>query len=114
MTRSELIASIKTDLGANYNSDDDALLEQITKEMIMDALYISNRMHKASEADSEAYCTQLDVLAPDVRKAVKSVYLIRGGEDASSQSMSGISVSFQNAVDVMTKDIVRSGKRILR
>lgn len=111
MTKATLLASIIADLGVNYR-DDNAVISSILDEVIDDALLVSGRnqlVHTDSDLDA-----QLDVLSSNVRKAVKSIYLLRGAEDAKSQSLSGISTTFENAIETMNYDIIRTGKRILR
>ena len=108
MTKQELLSSIEADLGANYQSSDSELLGAILDEVIQDALLASGRNFLP---DQEA---QLGILSSNIRKAVKSIYLLRGAEDVKSQSVSGLSSTFENAVEQMTYDIIRTGKRVLR
>lgn len=108
MTKEQLLHSISTDLGANYRNDS-VLLEEIFDEVVNDALIVSNRSQLAS-ADMGS---QLDILASNIRKCVKSIYLIRGAEDVKSQSQSGLNSTYENAVETMTHDIIRQNKRIL-
>ena len=110
MTKSQLIASIVADLGANYQNDDE-LLGAIFDEVVNDALLVSGRTFLAKT--DEGYETQLDVLSSNIRKAVKSIYLLRGAEDVKSQSVSGINSTFENAIETMNYDIIRTGKRVL-
>lgn len=111
MTKQELLSSIITDLGANYQSTDSTLLGALLDEVISDALIVSNRMQYSKT--TEGMSAQLDVLSSNIRKAVKSIYLLRGGEDAKSSSTSGISTTFENAIETMNYDIIRSNKRVL-
>lgn len=116
MTRNELFQSIIIDLGANFQTEDQTLLGALLDETINDALIVSNRYTKAHLNDDENMGTHLDVLSSDIRKCVKSVYLRRGSEETLSTTVNGISLSstFENAIDVMTHDIIRSGKRLMR
>lgn len=111
MTRENLLSSIITDLGANYHTEDSQLIGALLDEVISDALLVSNRTQLASSA--EGMEEQLDILGSNVRKAVKSMYLIRGAEDVKSQSVSGLSSTYENAIETMNYDIIRSNKRIL-
>lgn len=108
MTKAQLLSSIQADLGDNYSSSDSDLLGALLDEVITDALLVSGR---ASLSDKEA---QLDVLGSNIRKAVKSIYLQRGAEDVKSQSLSGLSSSYDNAIETMRHDIIFSQKRILQ
>ena len=111
MTKTALLNSIISDLGANYSTSDAGLLSSLLDEMIDEALFISNRRFLAT--DEVMLGLQLDILAPNVRRAVKTVYLQRGAEDVTSQSRSGLSSTYDLAVETMQKDIARTGKRIV-
>lgn len=111
MTKQNLLSSIVADLGANYNEENSSLLGALLDDVINDALIVSNRKYLAT--DEAALEAQLDILSSNIRKAVKSVYLLRGAEDVKSQSQSGLSSTYENALETMTYDIIRSNKRIL-
>lgn len=111
MTKENLLSSIVADLGSNYQESDSALLGAILDEVVDDALRVSGRIFMAQT--DEGMSAQLDVLSSNIRKAVKSIYLLRGAEDVKSQSESGISSTYENAVETMTYDIIRTGKRVL-
>ena len=108
MTRDQLLSSIQADLGDNYSSSDSDVLGALLDEVIADALFVSGR---AALSDRAA---QLEVLGSNIRKAVKSIYLQRGAEDVRNQSLSGISSAYDNAIETMTHDIIRTQKRILQ
>lgn len=107
MTKAELLASIIADLGANYNSNDESILTEILDETIANALRFSNRQFKT---DVEA---QYDILASDIRRCTKSLYLQRGAEDVMNQVQNGVNARYVNAAERMRLDIFRGGKRIL-
>ena len=107
MTKSQLLASIIQDLGANFNSDDETLLTELLDEVINNALRFSNRRFKTNVED------QIEILAPEIRRCCKSIYLQRGSEDVSSQNTSGLNSKYTNAWERMRQDIYKSGKRIL-
>ena len=111
MTKEQLIYSIVSDLGANYHDESSELLEALLDEAVNDALIVSNRSVLART--QEGLQAQLDVLASNIRKCVKSMYLQRGAEDVKSQSQSGLNSTYENAIETMSLDIIRSGKRIL-
>lgn len=111
MTKEDLLNSIILDLGANYD-EESALISALLDEVIDDALYISNRDQLVtSEASKEV---QMEVLSSNIRRAVKTIYLQRGAEDVKSQTLSGISSAYDDAIDTMKNSIIRSGKRIVR
>ena len=107
MTRDDLLISIVTDLGANYREDDIQQIGELLDEVINDALSVSNRKF---QSDLEA---QLSILASNIRRCVKSIYLQRGAEDTSSQSLAGVSSSYDDAMARMRADIILTGKRIM-
>lgn len=107
MTKQELLESIKTDLDANYRNDD--VLNELFEEVLNDALFISNRISLYQTKQEE----QISILASNIRKCVKSIYLQRGSEDVTSQSLSGISNTYDDAVERMKSDIIKQGKRRL-
>lgn len=111
MTKENLLSSIVADLGANYRDDSD-VLGALLDDVINDALIVSNRVHLATT--DEKLEAQLDILSSNIKKAVKSIYLLRGAEDVKSQSLSGLSSTYENAIETMLYDIIRSNKRILK
>lgn len=113
MTKNELLTSIVNDLGANYYSDDANILSAILDEIVDEALFISNRSKLVDEEDTETLNKQLTVLSANIRKCVKSIYLQRGSEDVKSQTLSGLNSTYENAIETLEADIVKSGKRIL-
>lgn len=86
------------DLGANYRKDD-IVLDNIIDEVSSIASNISNR----NKNDEKLY--------PYIKTAVKSIYLCRGGEGLSSINESGKSLSFDDAIAKMRKDIIKAGLR---
>lgn len=112
MTKQDLLESIIIDLGANFK-DDEEVLSALLNEVVNDALFISNRdsLAVASEEDLQQ---QLDYLSSNIRRAVKSIYLQRGAEDVTSQSLSGLSSVYDKTIQTMKDDIIKSGKRIIR
>lgn len=108
MTKQELLESIELDLGANFK-DDSQVLQNLFDEVLNDALFISNRK-TLYETDE----TQIDILASNIRRCVKTIYLQRGSEDVSSNSLSGISNTYDDAIERMKADIIKQGKRLLK
>lgn len=111
MTESELLTQIKADLGANFYDGDEAILSSILSDVIEDSLLMSNRGKKAGASNS-AKETQIGILASNIKKAVKTIYLQRGIEDVKSNSQSGLSNTYEDAMETMLKDIIRQNKRL--
>lgn len=113
MTKENLLNSIISDLDANFKNDS-LVLSALLDEVINDALFTSNRDQLVDSADTSTLESQLDVLASNIRRAVKTIYLQRGAEDTKSQSLSGLSSTYDDVIETMKNSIIRSGKRILR
>lgn len=107
MTKTELLSRIVSDLGDNFYDGDTAVLTSILEDVIEDSLSMSNRNGKDLES-------QLDVLSSNIKKAVKAIYLQRGVEDVKSNSMSGLSNTYEDVMEQMLKDIIRQNKRLFR
>lgn len=103
--KEKILQEIIDDLADNYMNDK-SVLASLLDEVISDALSISNRLHKI---DKEA---QLKILKSNIKKAVKTIYLQRGSEDTKSRSESGISNSYDDAIETMKNDIIRENKRL--
>lgn len=99
-TKKSEIEKIIADLGANYKEDKE-VLEEILEEVNSIAFDISNNNNK-------------DKLFPYVNKAVKSIYLCRGAEGLQSQGVGSISNSFEDIIDKLRNDIIKSGLRRLK
>ncbi len=108
MTKEKLLESIKTDLNANYRNDDE-VLNDLFEEVLNDALFISNRKKLYETSEEE----QITILASNIRKCVKTIYLQRGSEDVTSQTLSGISNTYDDSIERMKADIIKQGKRRL-
>ena len=113
MTKENLLNSIISDLDANFKNDS-SVLSALLDEVINDALFTSNRDQLVDSKDTSTLESQLDVLASNIRRAVKTIYLQRGAEDTKSQSLSGLSSTYDDVIETMKNSIIRSGKRILR
>jgi hypothetical protein len=95
------IDKIIADLGANYK-DDKNVLKEILEEVNSIASDISNR-----QKDDEK-------LFPYIKKAVKALYLSRGAEGLTSRNEGSISTSFEDVIDKLRNDIIKSGLRRIR
>lgn len=99
-TKREDIDKIIDDLGANYR-DDKEVLKEILEEVNSIALDISNNKDK-------------NKLFPYIKKAVKAIYLCRGGEGLTSRNDGSISNSFEDIIDKLRNDIIKNGLRRLK
>lgn len=95
------IEKIKSDLGANYRNDDD-VLKDILEEVTSIASDISNRPKNDEK------------LFPYVKKAVKSEYLARGAEGLTSKNEGSMSSSFEDIIDKLRNNIIKSGLRRIK
>lgn len=97
----ENIDKIIADLGANYKNDKD-VLEDILEQVSSIASDISNRTK-----DNEK-------LFPYIKKAVKSEYIARGAEGLTSRSEGSMSSSFEDIIDKLRNNIIKSGLRRIK
>lgn len=95
------IEKIIADLGANYKEDEE-VLKEILEEVSSIASDISNR-----KADDEK-------LFPYIKKATKAVYLTRGAEGIASRNEGSISTSFEDIIEKLRNDIIKSGLRRIK
>ena len=95
------IEKIKSDLGANYRNDED-VLKDILEEVTSIASDISNRTK-----DDEK-------LFPYIKKAVKAEYLTRGAEGLTNRNEGSVSSSFEDIVDKLRNNIIKSGLRRIK
>ena len=80
----------------------DEVLGTILDDTISNALFVSNR----KDTDNN-----IQLLVPEIKKAVKSIYIQRGSEGSKSLSELGTSNTFENPLEEMEKSIVKNGKR---
>ena len=97
----ENIDKIIADLGANYNNDKD-VLEDILEQVSSIASNISNR----AEDDKKLF--------PYIKKAVKAEYLARGAEGLTNRSEGSMSSSFEDTIDKLRNNIIKSGLRRIK
>lgn len=95
------IDKIIADLGANYKNDKD-VLEDILEQVTSIASDISNK-----QKDDEK-------LFPYIKKAVKAEYLARGAEGLTSRNEGSMSSSFEDIVDKLRNNIIKSGLRRIK
>lgn len=94
------IGKIINDLGPNYMGDDN-VLEEIFEEVSSIAADISKR----PEDDVKLF--------PHIKKAVKAIYLSRGSEGLTNRSEGSISSSFEDVIDKLRNNIIKTGLRRL-
>lgn len=94
-----MLGEIKNNLAENYRGDDN-VLQQIINDVTSQALFISNRKN-------------VDILKPEIKRCVISIYLQRGSEDTTNKSESGISSTYVDAIEKMRSDIIKNGKRVI-
>lgn len=97
----ENIDKIIADLGANYKNDKD-VLEDILEQVTSIASDISNRPKEDEK------------LIPYIKKAVKAEYLARGAEGLTSRNEGSMSSSFEDIVDKLRNNIIKSGLRRIK
>lgn len=101
MAETSNIDKIIADLGANYK-DDKNVLKEILEEVNSIASDISNR-----QKDDEK-------LFPYIKRAVKALYLSRGAEGLTSRNEGSISTSFEDIIEKLRNDIIKSGLRRIK
>lgn len=97
-----MIDEIISELGDNYNSDDESVLNNILEEVTANALTISNLSNNIQNQD---------YLKQEIKSCVKGIYLQRGSEGLNNLSQSGINSSFNDCMDKLRNDIIKNGKR---
>ena len=101
MAESSNINKIIADLGANYKEDKE-VLEEIFEEVSSIASDISNRKKEDIK------------LFPYIKKATKAIYLSRGAEGLTSRSEGSISSSYEDIIEKLRNDIIKSGLRRIK
>lgn len=101
MTDTNNINKLIEDLGANYKDDEEVLID-ILEEVSSIASDISNRKKDDIK------------LFPYIKKATKAIYLSRGAEGLTSRNESSISTSFEDIIDKLRNDIIKSGLRRIK
>ena len=95
------IDKIIADLGANYK-DDKEVLSEILEEVSSIASDISNRQKEDIK------------LFPYIKKATKAIYLSRGAEGLTNRNEGSISTSFEDIIEKLRNDIIKSGLRRIK
>lgn len=101
MAETSNIEKIIADLGANYRNDKEVLSE-ILEEVSSIASDISNRQKEDTK------------LFPYIKKATKAIYLSRGTEGLTSRSEGSISSSYEDIMEKLRNDIIKSGLRRIK
>lgn len=100
MADTNKVDKIIADLGANFKNDKD-VVEDILEQIISIASDISNGQNE-------------ERLFPYIRRAVKAEYLARGAEGLTSKSEGSISSSFEDIIDKLRNNIIKSGLRRIK
>lgn len=95
------IDKIIADLGANYKKEDREVLSEILGQVTSIASDVSNSQKE-------------EKLFPYIKKAVKAEYLARGAEGLTSRSEGSMSSSFEDTIDKLRNNIIKSGLRRIR
>lgn len=101
MAETSNIDKIIADLGANYKKDKE-VLEEIFEEVSSIASDISNRKKEDIK------------LFPYIKKVTKAIYLSRGAEGLTSRSEGSISSSYEDNMEKLRNDIIKSGLRRIK
>ena len=97
MAETSNIDKIIADLGANYKDD-----KEVLEEVSSIASDISNRQKDDTK------------LFPYIKKATKAVYLARGAEGMTGRGEGAISSSYEDIMEKLRNDIIKSGLRRLK
>lgn len=101
MADTKNIDKIIADLGANYKKENKEVLEEILVEVTSIASDISNKQKE-------------EKLFPYIKKAVKAEYLARGTEGLISRNEGSMSSSFEDIIDKLRNNIIKSGLRRIK
>ena len=99
MEETSNIDKIIADLASNYKDDKEVFLNEILEEVSSIASDISNRQKNDEK------------LFPYIKKAVKAIYLSRGAEGLTSRGEGSISSSYEDIMEKLRNDIIKSGLR---
>ena len=102
--KENILNKIIEDLGENYSETDKNILKDILDDTILNALRISHRRNNEDNIKTLIY---------EIKKCVKTIYLQRGTEDVSDLNESGKNSTYVDALDVLRRDIIKNGKRVI-
>lgn len=97
-----MLEEIIRQLGDNYDTNDNQLLEDLIDEITYSALSFTNRK-SSEEVESD--------LKDNIKRCVIAKYLQRGGEGSNSLNELGKSASFYDPVQRMYEELIQEGKR---
>lgn len=100
MADTNKVDKIIADLGANFKNDRD-VIEDILEQVTSIASDISNKQNE-------------EKLFPYIKRAVKAEYLARGVEGLTSRSEGSMSSSFEDIIDKLRNNIIKSGLRRIK
>jgi hypothetical protein len=96
-----MLNDIKSRLGANFKTGDDAVLQDIIDDMTIVAADATNRL---------ATDTKLN---PYIKSASTSAYLRRGDEGSKSSNEGSLGVSYIDIEEKLRNDLIRNGLRLV-
>lgn len=97
-----MLQEIIRQLGDNYDTNDNQVLQDLIDEITYSALSFTNRKSSA-EVESD--------LKDNIKRCVIAKYLQRGGEGSNSLNELGKSASFYDPVQRMYEELIQEGKR---
>lgn len=97
-----MLNEIKTDLGANFKTGEDTILQKYIDDLTIVALQVSNRL----SGDN--------TLNHYIKEAVKSAYLRRGDEGTTGSSEGSLSSSYKDIEEKLRQDIIKNGLRLIK
>lgn len=97
-----MLNEIKADLGANFKTGDETILQKYIDDLTVVALQVSNRMMGDDKLDYY------------IKEGVKSAYLRRGDEGTASSNEGSLSSSYKDIEEKLRQDIIKNGLRLVK
>ena len=97
-----MLQEIIRQLGDNYDTNDNQVLQDLIDEITYSALSFTNRTDNQDNRDD---------LKESIKRCVIAKYLQRGGEGTTSTNELGKSATFYDPIERMQKELIQEGKR---
>lgn len=97
-----MLEEIIRQLGDNYDTNDNQLLQDLIDEITYSALSFTNRVSSEEVIEDLSDC---------IKRCVIAKYLQRGGEGSNSLNELGKSASFYDPIKRMQEELIQEGKR---